>query len=96
VELQANPNALGHSHDQSPLGLGWIGLELLQMMIWSVQVRINVFLEDELCIPFSTSWFPHHNQDLIEDVPKSSILPEVPHHTESPSFYLVPNQRSVL
>jgi len=28
----------------------------------------NIFLEDELCIPFSTSLFPCHDQDLIEDV----------------------------
>jgi len=48
----------------------------------------DIFLEDALCVAFSTSLFPHHNQDPIEDVFQGSTLSAEIYDTESPSSHI--------
>jgi len=64
---------------------------LLHMTIWSF-CEDDIFYNDELCISFSTSSFPHHDQDTIPDVLKN--LQDVLHGFVSPSSQLVAGNSS--
>jgi len=56
----------------------------------------NIFFKEELCVPFSTHLFPHHDKDnIIQYVSQSSTLQEdVLHAFASPSFKFVASMSS--
>jgi len=54
----------------------------------------DIFPEDALCIPFSTSLFPHHNQSIIQEVLQESTLQDVLHGFVSPSLQFVASRGS--
>ncbi len=49
----------------------------------------DIVLGDALCVPFSTSLFPHHDQGIIQDVLQESALQDVLHGFVSPSSHFV-------
>ncbi len=54
----------------------------------------DIFLEDALCVPFSTSLFPHHDQGIIQDALRESTLQDVLCGFVSPSSQFVVGKSS--
>jgi len=54
----------------------------------------DIFLEDALCVPFSTSLLPHHDQSIMQDVLQESALQDVLHSFVSPPSHFAAGMSS--